>query len=139
MTARRLASAQAVRYQQRVDNDQRDPEVPRLPRGRGLVLSGSQLMKVLITAVMLIAVIALQRPCANSVGSFFAGFDEVDAGATKATEPAPAAPGTRYIELRGMSDEQVRQAYEELRRDVDADAGVMDATEAKPGPDAVTP
>jgi hypothetical protein len=53
-----------------------DDPVQRLPRGKGLKLSGPDLFRIAITASMLVAVIALAKPCANAVSGFVTSFDQ---------------------------------------------------------------
>lgn len=74
-----------------------DDDVPRLPRGRGLALSFSQIVRIVTVAVALVALIVLQRPCAKSVSKFVTDFGPADAriaepGARDAGAAAPAVP-----------------------------------------------
>jgi len=64
-----------------------DDEVPRLPRGRGLKLSGPQLFRIVGLAALLVFLIATQRPCANAVSSFVTSFG--DKGSAATTMPRP--------------------------------------------------
>jgi hypothetical protein len=110
-----------------------DPEVPKLPRGKGLKLSGAQLMRIALTAVTLLALVTLQRPCANAVGGFVATFGATAGSASPAAPavvpaPGPAAPpalpalpslptGQVYERLTpSMTDDELRAAIERARR-----------------------
>jgi hypothetical protein len=90
--------------------------VPRLPRGKGLSLTGPAVFKIAVFAALLVAVIVLQRPCADAAGKFVGQFDE------KAQAPVDAAtvekfPPGNYVELNGnMTDEEIKKAMEEADR-----------------------
>lgn len=79
---------------------EQDAPVPKLPRGSGFKLSTPQLMRIGMTVVTLIAIVALQKPCSNAVGRFvttFGGGDEATRPSAQdpgAAEPGPAAPAT---------------------------------------------
>jgi hypothetical protein len=93
--------------------------VPRLPRTRGFRLSGPQLVRVGLTGGLLVLVIAVQRPCADSVSKFVTGFGEEGSG--KARMPKPGAvdqPSERgsaadYEQLRpDMTEAEIKAAIE---------------------------
>jgi hypothetical protein len=85
----------------------------RLPRGRGLRLSFPEVLRIAMVAAMLVAVIALQRPCSDAVGRFVAGFDPPPATSLDA---APVAVPPGYVHLRtDMTPEEVRQAVDQAR------------------------
>jgi hypothetical protein len=92
----------------------RDPDVPRLPRGRGLRFTSPQVMKILFFIALLVAVIALQRPCSEAAGNFVGQFD--DPKAAKDAGPAkvdPALPPGNYVEIdTSLSDEEIKKALE---------------------------
>jgi hypothetical protein len=96
-----------------------DPEVPKLPRGRGLKLSGPVLFRVVLTGAVLVAVLILAKPCGNAVSTFMMGFDKkAGSGSAKQPAAAPSAPGSAgdYVELRpGMTDEETRQKIEQAK------------------------
>ena len=106
-----------------------DDDVPRLPRGRGIKLSTGEILRIAMTAIFLIAVLMLGRPCANAVGSFVGGFDPPDA------QPAPAVP-PGYVHLGpGMSQKEIEAAVAaardaQLRAPLPGDAGVGSASGA---------
>jgi hypothetical protein len=116
-------------------------DVPRLPRGRGLRLSGPQLVRIAGTLLLLVFLVVVQRPCANAVSSFVTGFDgrgsaagamprpgTVDlpagsaggsAGSAGATASGSAGPGLgldQYEHLRpGMTEADVKAVIERAR------------------------
>lgn len=90
--------------------------VPKLPRGRGIKLSGPELFRIALTLLTLIGVIVLTRPCANAVSGFVTSFDEgSDQGVAKpGTVDLPATE--HYETLRpGMSEEEIKAAVERSR------------------------
>ena len=113
-------------------SDEQLPEtrVPRLPRGGGWKLSQAALFRILTTAALLVAVIYLRRPCADSVGTFLKNFDAVIDAGVAAPTPAPVPPGI-YVPLHsGMSEDEVKATIDKAR----AAALVIDA--GVPLPDA---
>ena len=95
----------------------RDPDVPRLPRGRGISLTGPQMFKIVFFAALLVAVIVLQRPCAEAAGRFVGQFDETKDAGVKPAPPRPPPghelPPGNYVEIKpGMTDEEIRQAID---------------------------
>jgi hypothetical protein len=66
--------------------------VPRLPRGRGLRLSGPQLVRIAGTVCLLVFLVLMQRPCANAVSTFVTGFG--DAGGRGSAATVMPRPGT---------------------------------------------
>jgi hypothetical protein len=97
-----------------------DEPVPRLPRGRGLKLSFPEIMRILMILAMLIAVVALRRPCAENTGRFIQSF-EPPADAGPGRTPGQLPPG-RYIPLNGEMTEQELREKLELLTDMDAGA-----------------
>jgi hypothetical protein len=100
--------------------------VPKLPRSRGLRLTGPEVFRILITTAMLIAVLVLAKPCGNAMSNFVMGFDKTGSGKGSAMPkpgtvdlPAPSAiPGSAgdYVELHpGMTDEEVQQAIDQAK------------------------
>lgn len=80
-----------------------DEEIPRLPRGRGIKLSRPELFRIAMTLLLLVAVIALTKPCANAVSNFVTSFDN------KPKEP-------KYEHLKpGMTDEEVKAAIQRAK------------------------
>lgn len=67
-----------------------DDDVPRLPRGRGLRLSGPQLARIAGTVLLLVFLVMAQRPCANAVSTFVTGFGSAgDRGSAASAMPRP--------------------------------------------------
>lgn len=123
-------------------------DVPRLPRGRGLRLSGPHLVRIAGTVCLLVFLIVVQRPCANAVSTFVTSFGSSgDRGSAAAAMPRPgtvdeprgsaaeagaAGSGTagshapsldRYERLRpGMTDDEVKAVIDRARRKA-ADGG----------------
>lgn len=69
-----------------------DDDVPRLPRGKGLALSTAEIIRIVMVAVALVAVLVLQKPCARSMGRFITSFNPPDAGVA-VPDAASVAPG----------------------------------------------
>ena len=93
-------------------------------------MSQAALFRILTTAALLIAVVYLRRPCADSVGTFVKNFDAVIDAGIAAPPPTQLPPGN-YVQLRsGMSDNEVKAAVDKAR----AAALVIDA--GVPAPDA---
>jgi hypothetical protein len=117
-------------------------DVPRLPRGRGLRLSGPQLVRIAGTVCLLVFLIVVQRPCANAVSTFVTSFGSSgDRGSAAATMPRPGtddvsqgsagsagaagsgAAGSQgpsldqYERLRpGMTDDEIKAVIDRARR-----------------------
>ncbi|HEU4728204.1 MAG TPA: hypothetical protein VFT22_09955 [Kofleriaceae bacterium] len=119
--------------------------MPKLPRGRGLRLSRPQLFRIAGTVALLVFLLVMQRPCADSVSRFVTGFGSggdrgsaaavmprpgtVDVPAGSAAEARPggaaaapagggsAAPGLdSYEHLRpGMTEAEIKAAIERAR------------------------
>ncbi len=102
-------------------------EVPKLPRGRGLKLSGPEIFRILLTFGMLVAILVLAKPCGDAVSKFVMHFDNGSAGSAMpkpgqldkpAAAPPPPALGSdsQYVHLRpGMTDDEVKAAIEEAK------------------------
>lgn len=110
--------------------------VPKLPRGRGLKLTGPEVFRILITGAMLVAVLVLAKPCGNAMSNFVMGFDNHGSGKGSAAMPKPGTvdlpgsaaqlPGSAgdYVELHpGMTDEQVQQAIDQAKAKAKQHAG----------------
>ena len=93
-----------------------DDPVPKLPRGRGLKLSGPELLRVVMTVICLIGVIVLAKPCANSVSGFVMGYSQgSNANVPKpgTVEPPAQEDYSKYEQLKpGMTDEEIKAAIE---------------------------
>jgi len=108
--------------------------VPKLPRGRGLKLTGPEVFRILITGAMLVAVLVLAKPCGNAMSNFVMGFDNGSNKGSAMPKPgtvdlpgsAAQLPGSAgdYVELHpGMTDEQVQQAIEQAKAKAKQHAG----------------
>jgi len=71
-----------------------DETVPRLPRGRGFRLSSGALLKVALTGALLVMLIVVQRPCADSVSKFVTGFDEPGSATVAMPKPGTVDVGS---------------------------------------------
>jgi hypothetical protein len=116
---------------------QRDPDVPKLPRGRGMKFSLGQIVRILMVATLLVALIVLQKPCARSVSKLVTSFDDVDA----AVRHIDANVDAGGVILRGDMTPAELEAAINKERGIDAgvavdagaaDAGRPDAATAKP-------
>ncbi len=108
--------------------------VPKLPRGRGLKLSGPELFRIVLTLVTLVGVIVLTRPCANAVSKFVTSFDQ----GSDQTMPEPGnvdVPAVQQYERLepGMSEAEIKAAIERSKANA---AGGSAAT--APGGSATT-
>ncbi len=96
--------------------------VPKLPRNRGIRLTGPEMFRIVITGAMLVTVLILAKPCGNAVSNFVMGFEGKNKGSAM---PKPGnvdlpsgLPGSAgdYVELHaGMTDEQIQQAIAQAR------------------------
>ncbi|MGE5186873.1 MAG: hypothetical protein ACM31C_32705 [Acidobacteriota bacterium] len=111
-----------------------EDEIPKLPRGRGLKLSGPEIFRILLTFGMLVAILVLAKPCGDAVSKFVMHFDNGSAasampsigssrersGAGQVDKPAPApalGSDSQYVHLRpGMTDDEVKAAIEQAKR-----------------------
>lgn len=90
------------------DDSDADAPVPKLPRGKGITLTRGALTRIGFTAIALVAVLVLQRPCSRAVGQFVTAFG--DQPATPA-EPVIAPAPTQYEVLTpSMTDDELRAA-----------------------------
>ncbi len=106
-----------------------EEEIPKLPRGRGLKLSGPEIFRILITLGLLIAIVVLAKPCGDAVGNFVMRFDKGSAGSAMPRPgtldvPAGSAGSDAYIHFKGMTDDQIKEAIERERARHAGSAGV---------------
>jgi hypothetical protein len=98
-----------------------DDDVPRLPRGRGFSISTAHVVKIALTATLLVAVIMFRKPCGAATAKFVNSFDQpVDAA------PAPAADlpeGMVHVRLHGLNEEETKAAIEKARAEQAARSG----------------
>jgi hypothetical protein len=99
-----------------------DEGVPKLPRGRGIKLSGPEIFRIALTAGMLIAILVLAKPCSDAVSRFVMRFDNGSAKAAEMPHPGQPAPavtaGSQHYELitPDMTDAEKRAAIDRARR-----------------------
>ncbi len=102
--------------------------MPRLPRGRGIRLSGPEIFRILLTFGMLVAILVLAKPCSDAVSTFVMRFDnnagsamprpgKVDKPAPAPVPPPTAGSDSQYVHLRpGMTDDEVKAAIEQAKQ-----------------------
>jgi hypothetical protein len=117
-----------------------DDSVPRLPRGRGFKLSSAHVIKILLTGALLVMLIAVQEPCADSVSQFVTGFDDKGSAAAQMPKPGTVDRGSagsavEHYELIGpnATEAEVRAAFERERARARA-AGGSAGSNANSGP-----
>jgi hypothetical protein len=82
-----------------------DEPVERLPRGRGLKLSGSMLTRIGMTLLLLVMLLFMQKPCSDAVSKFVTGF-----GSDGSAGSAVSKPGT--IDLPATAPDNSFDKYE---------------------------
>jgi hypothetical protein len=112
----RIARARARR--QAATNDV-DGDVPKLPRGKGIRgVSRGQWIKITLTAGLLVMLLVIQKPCANSVSSFVTSFDDPGSAAAKMPKPGnvdgtETGSGSGSVLIRpDMSEAEMKAALE---------------------------
>jgi hypothetical protein len=101
-----------------------DQPVPKIPRGRGLKLSSGQMLRIGLTAAMLVMLILMTKPCSNAVSSFVTNFG--DDGSASDRMPKPGALGmphpktdmgsaADYEHISNMTDDERKAAIERSR------------------------
>src|SRR3954467_11991725 len=99
-----------------------EEEVPKLPRGRGLKLSGPEIFRIIMFAAMLVAIIALAGPCGRAVSGFVMRFDNNGSGSA-VQKPMTAPP--KGVMIRGdMTDDERKQAIERARSEASGSAKI---------------
>lgn len=106
-----------------------DDDVPRLPRGRGFRFSTNEIVRILVVATALVALIVLQKPCARSVSKFVTSFAEVDAGVGAPDATMRPVEGVRL--RTDMTPAEIEAAIAAARA-VDAGVPVIDASRDAP-------
>jgi hypothetical protein len=90
--------------------------VPKLPRGRGLKLSGPELFRIALTLVTLIGVVVLTPMCARSVANFVTSFDQDSEKAMPKPGNVDLPAGSQYERLQpGMSEQEIKAAIERAK------------------------
>jgi hypothetical protein len=102
-------------------------DVPKLPRGRGLRLSRPQMVRIAGTLLLLVFLIAMQRPCADAVSGFVTGFGDQGSAAVQMPKPgnvdmpvgsAGAGSGSdvQFERLRpGMTEDEIKAVIDRAR------------------------
>ncbi|HEX5063587.1 MAG TPA: hypothetical protein VFV99_29620 [Kofleriaceae bacterium] len=113
-----------------------DEPVPKLPRGRGLKLSGPELFRIALTLVALIGVIVLTRPCATAVSGFVTSFDK---GSNEKAMPKPGNVDMpreeQYEHLKpGMTEAEIKAAMERSKARNAGSAAGSGSASAAPNP-----
>jgi hypothetical protein len=89
--------------------------IPKLPRGRGIKLSGPELFRIALTLMALVGVIVLTKPCANAVSGFVTSFDQ----GSDREMPMPGSvdvPAQHYEQLEpGMTEQEIKAAIERAK------------------------
>ncbi|MGE0545651.1 MAG: hypothetical protein AB7O24_09800 [Kofleriaceae bacterium] len=120
-----------------------DEPVPRLPRGRGIKLSGPQLMRIAITLMLLIALLVMHRQCADSVSKFVTGFGDQGSGSATpspvlrpgevdqpSTAPAVGSAGDYELLTPNMTEAEQRAAIDRARAKAAAQSPAGSASSA---------
>lgn len=109
-----------------------DPDVPKLPRGKGMTFSFGQIVRIVAVATALIALIVLQKPCSKNISKFVTSFGE-DAAVIRLIDGGVDAGG---VMLRGDMTPEEREAL--IRRELEAarDAGAGTPSDAGAALDA---
>lgn len=106
--------------------------MPKLPRGRGIRLSGPQLVRIAGTAAVLVVLLVMQKPCARAVSNFVTSFDGRGSAGQGTAEygrgsaggsgiPGSGAGGSgvaapEYEHLRpGMTEDEIKATIERAR------------------------
>jgi hypothetical protein len=113
------AEDRIVRSRARRQEALAEEAIPKLPRGRGFRVSSSDLLKIGLTAGVLVMLIAVQRPCADRVSSFVVDFDH-GSGSAKVQMPKPdtVQPAEPDYELLhpNMSEAELKAAIERAKQ-----------------------
>jgi hypothetical protein len=95
-----------------------DPDVPRLPRGKGIRLAGPQMVRIVMFAALLVAVVVLARPCGDAVETYFQTLEEAAPDAAPAPKKQPDPFEGKYHEIKpGMTDKEIEEVIEKARRE----------------------
>ena len=93
-----------------------DEPVPKIPYGRGFKWTWPQIVKIVMTLGMLVAVLVLAKPCANAVSSFVMRFDDKGSAAKQMPKPETVKQPDQYELIRGdMTEEERRAAIERAK------------------------
>ena len=100
-------------------------QIPRLPRGGGFRISTPNLIRIAMTAAILVMIIVIQRPCAEHVSEFVTSYGQGSAPTSGSQGIGSSAllphPGTvdqppEYVQITpDMTPEQVKAAIERAK------------------------
>jgi hypothetical protein len=79
-------------------------DVPKLPRSRGLKLSRPQLIRIALTSLLLVLIVVIQKPCANTVSTFVTSFGDEGSGGTAMPKPGTVDQQQPASDLGSASD-----------------------------------
>ena len=85
--------------------------VPRIRRGRGIRINSTDVFRIASVAILLVGIIALQRPCADGVASFVTSMEHPDAGPAPFTDD-DVDGGVDLGELRMLTDDEIRDVFD---------------------------
>jgi hypothetical protein len=111
----------SARYLEGVTDD-----VPKLPRGRGLRLSRPQMLRIAGTLLLLVFLIAMQRPCADAVSKFVTSFGDQGSASVQMPKPgnvdipvgsaAGGGSGSEFERLRpDMTEDEIKAVIDRAR------------------------
>lgn len=128
--------AVARRVRRELQHDADDP-VPKLPRGKGFRVPKGHVYKIALTAMLLVMIVVLRKPCADSVSGFVTSFDK-GSGSSTLPKPGTVEPGSgsQHFEPIGgdMTEAERNAAIErEFARARAAAAGSGSAAAICPG------
>jgi len=93
---------------------------PKLPRGGGFRIGKGHLIKIALTASLLVMLIVVQRPCADAVSGFVTGFDgqgsDKDKAGAKMPKPGNVEPAPKYETLKNTLTEAEWKAMDERQK-----------------------
>ena len=97
-------------------------QIPRLPRGGGFRVSTQNLVRIVVTAAILVMIVVIRKPCAEQVSGFVTSYGQGSAPTTgSAAGSAMPHPGTvdqprEYEQITpDMTPEQVKAAIERAK------------------------
>ena len=94
-----------------------DEPVPKIPYSKGFRLSWPEVIRIAMLATVLVAVIVLQKPCADSVSKFVTSFD-TGSGSEQMPHPGTVAPATEYKQIgSNATPEQIRDMVEKSKQE----------------------
>jgi hypothetical protein len=116
-------------------------DVPKLPRGRGLRLSRPQMMRIAGTLLLLVFLIAMQRPCSDAVSKFVTSFGDQGSAAVQMPKPGNVDMPVGSAGVGSGSGALDEGQFERLRPDMTEDEikAVIERARIKAGGGSATP